>query len=389
MKRTFYERFAWPIIIVVVLMAPVTIWAAFSALRTNKNDVKEWLPESFQATQDYKEFQSHFGNETFVLISWDGCTLDDPRVEKLGELLVSPPNPQAPRYFDHANTGQSLLDQLTTPPTNLPRTEALRRLEGSLIGPDGKQSSLALTLTPLGLENMRLALEAVQAAATEAKIDPATVRMGGPPVDNVAIDLEGERMLVTLFLLSGAVGLALAFWYLRDVKLTTMVFIGGGYSATISLAIVQVFHGQMNSVLLTMPSVVYTAGLSAAIHIINYYRHGRVQEGLAGSAERGVKAAWIPCLLSAGTTSIGLISLCTSELVPIRTFGFYTSVGVMLTLGFMFLYLPSALQLWPPTLHHDPHAGETSALDPRHRRRMRTLASHIVGIRWRSGRSSS
>ena len=52
-----------------------------------------------------------------------------------------------------------------------------------------------------------------------------------------------------------------------------MVFVGGVYSAAISLAMVHALGGQINSVLLTMPSVVYTAGLSAAIHIINYYRH--------------------------------------------------------------------------------------------------------------------
>jgi predicted RND superfamily exporter protein len=202
--------------------------------------------------------------------------------------------------------------------------------------------------------------------------------MGGPPVDNVAIDVEGERMLLKLMVLSAVVGLSLAWWYLRDVKLTTMVFVGGVYAAAISLALVYALGGRINSVLLTMPSVVYTAGLSTAIHIINYYRHGRVQEGLVGAAERGVKAAWIPCSLSAATTSLGLISLCMSELVPIRNFGFYTSLGVMITLAFMFLYLPSALQIWPPTLHHDPHANELSPLDPRHRRQMRWLGSKIM-----------
>ena len=131
--------------------------------------------------------------------------------------------------------------------------------------------------------------------------------MGGPPVDNVAIDVEGERMLLKLMGLSAIVGLSLAWWYLRDVRLTAMVFIGGVYSAAISLAMVYALGGQINSVLLTMPSVVYTAGLSAAIHIINYYRHIRVQEGLArGAPSAACKAAWIPCMLSAGTTSLGL-----------------------------------------------------------------------------------
>ncbi len=378
MKKSFYARFGRPIILAVAVMFPITVWGAILALGTNRNDVKEWLPESFQATRDYQEFQSHFGEDMFVLVSWDGCTLDDTRLDRFVELL-SPRAGAEPANFQRVITGRSLMDQLTLAPINLSRAEALDRLKGSFVGPDERQSCAILTLSEYGREHLRSALETIYAtAAKHLNIPRESLRMGGPPVDNVAIDVEGERMLVKLMMLSGIVGLGLAWWYLRDVRLTAMVFFGGVYSAGISLALVEALGGQMNSVLLTMPSVVYTAGLSAAIHIINYYRHVRAQEGLAGAAERGVGAAWIPCLLSAGTTSMGLISLCTSDLVPIRNFGFYTALGVIITLAFMFLYLPSALQLWPPTMHHDPHEGDVSPLDPAHRRRMRRLGSKII-----------
>ncbi len=383
MNKSFFARYAWPIVLVVAIMFPITVWGAVIALQSNRNDVKEWLPESFQATKDYEEFQKHFGNETFVLVSWDGCTLDDERLGKLASLLApaAPSDSSAahPQYFQRVLTGPGVLEQLTTAPLNLPEPEAIARLKGSFIGPDGRQTCAILILSREGKDHLHPALDQIYETATgQLGIARSSIRMGGPPVDNVAIDLEGERMLLKLMVLSACVGLGLAWWYLRDVRLTAMVFIGGAYSAAISLALVTALGGTINSVLLTMPSVVYTAGLSAAIHIINYYRHGRVQEGLSGAAERGVRAAWIPCLLSAGTTSLGLISLCTSQLVPIRNFGFYTAVGVIIALGFMFLYLPSALQLWPPVMHHDPQADEMSPLDPNHRRRMRRLASRII-----------
>ncbi len=381
MRKSFYARFGVPIIVVVAIMFPITVWAAILALASNRNDVKEWLPESFQATQDYQEFQRHFGNETFVLVSWDDCTLDNERVDKFAALLSPAADSSSEHhYFQRVMTGRSLVQQLMSPPENLPRGEAIKRLKGSFVGPDDRQTCVILTLADEGKENIHSALESIYTTATqELGIPRESIRMGGPPVDNDAIDVEGERMLLTLMQLSGIVGLGLAWWYLRDVRLTIMVFVGGVYSAAISLALVYALGGRINSVLLTMPSVVYTAGLSAAIHIINYYRHGRVQEGLFGAAERGVKAAWIPCSLSAGTTALGLVSLCSSDLVPIRNFGFYTSLGVAITLGFMFLYLPSALQIWPPTMHRGQHSPEDlSALDPRHRRRMRWLGSRIV-----------
>ena len=239
-----------------------------------------------------------------------------------------------------------------------------------------------MTLSDDGRENLRQAVDAVYQEAAALGIPRGEVRMGGPPVDNVAIDVEGERMLMRLMGLCGAVGLVLAFWYLRDLRLTLMVLVGGVYSAGICLALVWLLGGRMSSILLTMPAVVYTAGLATAMHLINYYRHVRAHEGIDGAVSRAVHAAWLPCTLSAGTTALGLVSLYISELVPIRTFGAFTALGVMATVGFMFLYLPSALQLWPPKMPRGEN-DEDSLLSPEHRRRMRWLGSRVVGhSRW-------
>jgi len=382
MPRSFYARYAPLIIVIVALLLPVTLTAALVALQSNRNDVKEWLPESFEETRDYKEFQRNFENDTFVLVSWEGCTLEDPRLERFAADIAQrrPEGERSQPYFAEVVTGPSVVQQLVQAPTNLSYEKAIRRLKGSLVGPDGKQTCAVLTLSAEGDRHLHPAIDAVYAAAAAAGIKRSALRMGGPPVDNVAIDMEGERMLVTLMALSAVVGLGLAWWFLRNVVLTAMVFIGGVYSAALSLALVYFSGGTMNSILLTMPSVVYTSGLACAIHIINYYRHTRAQAGVEGSPERGVKLAWLPCLLSAGTTSLGLISLYTSELIPIKMFGLYSAIGVMSTIALMFLYLPSALQLWPsalPELDTTPE-DQPSLLDAVHRRRMRWLGSTII-----------
>ena len=107
--------------------------------------------------------------------------------------------------------------------------------------------------------------------------------MGGPPVDNVAISVEGEKTLMRLFIPAGIVGLSLAFWCLRSVRLTAMVFSSALYAGAISLAIVHYSGGTMNAILLTMPAVVYVAGISGAIHFANYYRDSVAEHGVAGA----------------------------------------------------------------------------------------------------------
>ncbi len=66
----------------------------------------------------------------------------------------------------------------------------------------------------------------------------------------------------------------------------------------------------------------------------------------------------LPCALAAFTTSLGLLSLCQSNIYPIRKFGMFSALGVLATLILLFTYLPSALQLWPPGYHRERKARD-------------------------------
>ena len=63
--------------------------------------------------------------------------------------------------------------------------------------------------------------------------------------------------------------------------------------------------------------------------------------------ESAVIHGWKPTLLCNVTTAIGLLSLCTSELAPIRKFGEFSALAVMATVLLMFTLLPATLQIWP------------------------------------------
>ncbi len=351
---------------VAILVLPVLVYGAHKAAETNRNDVKDWLPATFDETKDYHWFQTHFENETQVLVSWEGATLDDPRVEKFARLLTprteDAHSPIDTELFASVLTGPDLVQKLTNPPTNLTRSEAVARLAGLLVGKDGNKTSVVVSLTQKAQLNLHHTLDELYRAAELATGLPhEQIFMGGPPVDNVAIDLEGQKTLRQLALFSALVGLGLSYWCMRQLYLTGLIIACAIYSAVLALSAVYFTGNTMDAILYSMPPVVYTASLSGAIHILNYYR-GTVQEfGLEGAPARALRRAFVPCALSAGTTAIGLVSLCTSELVPIRSFGFYASLGVMGTLTLLFLCVPSALQIWPPRLTAAPAADPVSA----------------------------
>jgi len=100
-------------------------------------------------------------------------------------------------------------------------------------------------------------------------------------------------------------------------------------------------------VLIVMPLLVLTLGVSGGIHLVNYLVEARQRGPAEGAALRAIATGWLPCTLSAGTTALGLASLVVSELEPIRVFGFHAAVGVMVTLAVLFLVVPGFFSRWP------------------------------------------
>lgn len=270
-------------------------------------------------------------------------------------------------YFRTVLTARQLLNELTNAPSNVPYDLAKQRLIGTLIGPDGQQTCVVVTLSDKGSKSLRQAIGRgtkrgplkvgrppgeLFAGLAACGITGDMAHLGGPPIDNVAIDEEGERTLVRLAGLSLLLGLGLAWWSLRSIKLTAIVFVCGILSAALGLAMVWWTGNDMDAVLLSMPSLVYVLAISGAVHLVNYYRDEVLEHGQTGSVGRAMAHGWKPALLCSITTAIGLFSLCASEIEPIRKFGLYSALGVIGMLAILFVYLPAALVMWPVHFKH-------------------------------------
>jgi predicted RND superfamily exporter protein len=114
--------------------------------------------------------------------------------------------------------------------------------------------------------------------------------------------------------------------------------------------------------------------------LINYYRAAVEESGLSGAPGRAIARGAKPAVLCSITTALGLLSLCTSDLTPIRKFGIYSAVGVVLTLITLFLFLPAALECWPErTNQRDRRTTSPSAPDRRWQRWLQTFSQSRLG----------
>jgi predicted RND superfamily exporter protein len=334
-------------------LLPLTVLGVSAAIRSNVNDVRDWLPAHFAETIQYREFREQFGSDEFVIVSWPGCNLDDERLEQLSANLsdrsLARKQHGAAPLFTRVTTGSELVEQLATNRVGLSRSQAISRLQGTIIGPDGRLTCAVITLSDEARRNVRAVLGEIRAAAAEIGLPTAAVHLGGPAVVNDAIDQSSTNSLVRLAGLAAVVGLVITWLCFRDVRLTMIVVVIAGYSAALSLAVVPLCGVALNAILITMFPLVYVAAMSGAIHLSNYYLESLQRVGPMAAIGDAVRHAALPLGLATATTAVGLLSLWYSDLAPIRLFGLFSAIGVLIGLAMQVVALPALLCMWPQT----------------------------------------
>ncbi len=222
----------------------------------------------------------------------------------------------------------------------------------------GTPAALGVAISYGGRRRMSRTLETICQTAEEAGIPRDQLRLGGRPVLGNELN-EGVKKALwnpdypwysfhkrSPLLFSAFVGMILAFWMLRSARLAVTVLIASNFTVLITLALVPLTQGSMNMVLVCMPSLLSVLTLSAAIHVANYWKHAAL-ENPKTAIVNACRMAWQPCALASITTAVGLMSLTTSNLAPVRDFGFYAAIGVLISLVVVLYGLPAMLQYWP------------------------------------------
>lgn len=336
-----------------LLTTPWVFRGAGDALRERDNQIRQWLPDGFEETRRYDWFVKHFQSEEFTLISWPGAELSDPRLDQLVSRLSRysqsddvPNRASESLWFRSVRSGAQFLDQLQEEPFLLDERSARERLQGALISRDGRTTGLIALLSPTGQADRHAAVETIYREAELIGLSREQIKLGGPTIDSVALDQESERsryLLSTLSLLLGGVA---AWRCLRNWKLVAIVLLTAIYCGAATLAWTQVFGDKLNLVMVTMPTLVYVLTISGAIHITHYFASAWKQHGGRAAAREALRAGWLPCVLTAITTAIGLGSLMVSHVEPVRLFGFYSSLGVLTGLPVILFFLPATLSLF-------------------------------------------
>jgi predicted RND superfamily exporter protein len=354
-RKTFLEKYSTTILCLTLFFMPLVVMGSIKSLKVQANDISQWLPNGFEEKKTYDDFKKRFGVDEMMVLSWDECKLDNPDVTVFQKALLELKLESADdtvdgvdianeTIFDRTISGKEMLDQIRD--VGVSDATARKRIQGLLVGPDGNTTCIIAYPKKQFFEARRPIVEATyKLAETEFGISPARLRMGGPTVDGAAIQSESQKSLGKFLWMSVLAVFLLTWFRMRDLPLSILVIFFSGLCAALSLTILYWTGGQMNLTMVMLPTLTFILGVSGCVHMVNYYRKASTLGYGMTSADQAIKDGGYPVALSATTTAVGLLSLATSHVTPIRLFGFYSACGIFTSIMVILLLLPATLYL--------------------------------------------
>ena len=376
-------------------LLPAIGWLVFVAIglsraETNIEDFFPWLPDDTPARNNYIHFIEQFGADDILIVSWEGCNTQGPTSRAAGGGLA---DPRKSSGCETSPPHRPVIDQLTSPPQNLSRMEAIERLQNILVGPDGETTCLFVQLSAAGMRDRRLAVSRIiQQAHATLGIPSDQLRLGGHPYVGYYSAEQTRNSIIWLSIPVALVSTVLAWVCLQRWRLMiarARLRRGGGADligdrplgrlsskrAPFSTPVIGLrdydIRGDSCRQLRPCPPSVATA---------NWDARRRAAEHAAAVRRR----AWRACLLSSSSTALGTLSLVWSDFPAIREFGAFGTIGVLLTFTIHIGLLPLLLGwLFPDnasTVHVSRFDRPFAALLERLlRRRLLILSATVAG----------
>jgi predicted RND superfamily exporter protein len=330
------------------------VWSTMEARKTACNRVVDWLPDGTAELETfYHRYYRHFSEGELLMVSWAGCDVDDERLDLAAAQLVTPLEDNRPAYFERILTTRSLFQELSNGllEQELQPAEIRSRLNGWLIGRNGKDACLIALISKTGTNHRADAIETVFVTVEKITGLPRSeIYVAGPSIDSVAIDKISEKAQKTLLPFFLLFCLILLFCCLRNFVAALIVFIVAQMNEELGGTLLYWTGAHVDSISMLISSLIYVLTISGGVHLINYYRE-TLHEVPLGEEKNvpwlTVKKAALPCTLAVVTTILGMGSLTVSKMVPIRTFGIYASITLALGTLWLFVFITSVLQQYP------------------------------------------
>ena len=354
------------LLVLFALTFPLVAFVSTLPPQRFRNEITEWGDRSSLAYQQFSEYRKKFKANEAVVLSWPGCTINDPRVEKVALGIEA----QLAGYVRDVTSGQRaywvLRDEV-----KLTEAAALNRLRNVFIGQDDQATAVGFQLTESARMNRSEILTMLDGILESADVDLAEVIYAGLGHNLYTMDKEGLespfRMVPQIMLLA----FVLTVVFVRNIWLAFFINALGTYTGCLSFNIVWLADVDMNAIIWPLPTLTLLLTVSASLHFLSYFRKSvalsvtsldgpsnssPLDFGTDSSSTGKSLLAWRraiaadavhkslkPIVYCTATTAIGLLSLMLSTSEPVRQFGLFGALSILAGNSLLLVWLPAWL----------------------------------------------
>ena len=327
-------------------------------------EFEDYFPKSDTEYAYYNEFRETFGSDNdFVLISLineNGVFNSEflSQVDSLAnalkkvEYVESVITPTQLGYPVNSPFGMTSIQWIHFSEPDRLKTDSVKIFEsnelvGNLIASDAKSVTILLNSTK-GLSKVKSdkAVEHINTVLDKFTFDEVIVagRIFGQRY--YVEKMVSELVLFTL--ISFAIIIVFLGFAFRSVW-GVVVPLGIVSVSVVWLVSIMTVLGKSFDLMSTLlPTILFVVGMSDVIHFISrYLEELRINPDKISAIKTSFSHIGKATFLTSITTAIGFLTLYTSGITPVKDFGIYTAVGVMLAFVVTFLILPAILVLLP------------------------------------------
>jgi predicted RND superfamily exporter protein len=112
------------------------------------------------------------------------------------------------------------------------------------------------------------------------------------------------------------------------------------------LGFMSLIHKPLDIMMILLPTMMFVVGMSDVVHVLTKYleeiRNGKEK---LQAFKTTIKDVAFPTFITLLSTGVGFLSLLYSSIKPVRDFGIYTSLGILVSFVLAFTFLPALILL--------------------------------------------
>jgi predicted RND superfamily exporter protein len=372
----FLWRWRFPLSAVIVVGALAFVPRA--KITHIDNDISAWFAASDPVYRDYERFREEFGGSRTLIVALKADSADRlfsretldfisritgdiervDTVERVASLSTATTVEAIEQGDDSVLDVRRLIDgtRAQTPADVRRRAMDDDLIRGDLVSEDGTVTAVVVSFDERRIDEVRAGV--IQ--RIHELIDPrlpaglSAYYNGSLEISETynRITLANQRTFTPPIFVITLIAVYLSFRSWRKMLLTIVAV---GISVLWTLGLYSLFGFTYNVLASMLIPLIVVLAIADDVHIMQHWDEERRTRSAEESFKATVAHLAAPLLGASGTTALGMLSLATSNVVAVQSFGVGSAIGIMVDFLISIVFVPTLLSLLKPELGETPH----------------------------------